>query len=276
MAEYANILVNAQMPLEDFVRELESLLAIRFQFASDSWEEWYEYRGPQIDLWVGMSDYDSHDGFNFEDYRYDIQVGGTHDDKRRQDFARSVFEKLKETKRYPLLLTDYDLQHDLDEYTPEGFPEPSALVLKARTLPSELILYVDLVSSSEMLSQDLKNSFQAQGLEVSHTKEVDFLLPTMSVFVGQVSNILTYDSIAKTNREISPVADVFHTISVKARVQLPGGLAVPGERRSWAYELMMRLFEHLKVLGRYRLLLRSEAEDRELVAFDPDAAKETP
>ena len=43
MAEYTNIFVNSQMPLEDFVRELESLLAIHFQFASGSWDEWYEY-----------------------------------------------------------------------------------------------------------------------------------------------------------------------------------------------------------------------------------------
>jgi len=107
-------------------------------------------------------------------------------------------------------------------------------------------------------------------------RKADMLLPTMIVFVGQVRNILTYDSIAKTDKEISPAADVFHMISVKARVQLPGGLAVPGECRYWVSELMMRLFEHLKVLGRYRLLLRSEAEDRELVAFDPDAAEQMP
>lgn len=273
MADYADILVNAQVPLEDFVRELESLLAICFQFASDSWDEWYEYRDPQIALRVWMSDYESHDGLNFEDYRYNIEVGGTRDEKRRQDFARSVFEKLKETKKYPLLLTDYDLQHDLDEYTPEGFSEPRVLVLKARTLPGDMRLYVDLVPSSEVLLEDLKAYFQALGLSVSRTEEVDFLLPTMSVFVGQVSDILTYDSIAKTNKEILPVADVFHTISVKARVHLPGGLIVPGERRYWVYELMMRLFEHLKVLGCYRLLLRSEAEDRNLATFDPGASR---
>src|SRR5689334_67279 len=99
MSDYADILVNAQIPFEDFVRELESLLTIRFQLASDSWDEWYEYRDPQIALWVWMSDYESHDDLNFEDYRYDIQVGGTRDEKRRQAFARSVFEKLKETKK---------------------------------------------------------------------------------------------------------------------------------------------------------------------------------
>jgi len=63
---------------------------------------------------------------------------------------------------------------------------------------------------------------------------------------------------------------------VLARVQLPWGLAVPGERRSWVSELMMRLFEHLKVLGHYRLLLRSEAEDCDLATFDPHATEETP
>ena len=35
----------------------------------------------------------------------------------------------------------------------------------------------------------------------------------------------------------------------------------------------MRLFEYLKVLGRYRLLLRSEAEDRNLATFDPGASR---
>ena len=35
----------------------------------------------------------------------------------------------------------------------------------------------------------------------------------------------------------------------------------------------MRLFEHLKVLGYYRLLLRSEAEDRDLAIFDPRAVQ---
>jgi hypothetical protein len=35
---------------------------------------------------------------------------------------------------------------------------------------------------------------------------------------------------------------------------------------------MMRLL----VLGRYRLVLRDDDEERDLVAFDPDAAEQTP
>ena len=41
IVQYTNIFVDSQMPLEHFVREMESLLTIRFQFASDSWGERY-------------------------------------------------------------------------------------------------------------------------------------------------------------------------------------------------------------------------------------------
>jgi len=58
------------------------------------------------------------------------------DKKWRDDFARHVFAKLKKTKSSSLMLVD-DLQSLMDEDTPEGFSQPSVLVLKARTLPSE-------------------------------------------------------------------------------------------------------------------------------------------
>jgi hypothetical protein len=276
MADYANIFVNAPLSLENFVRELESLLAIRCEFDSDAWEEWYVYHESPIWLSIGENDHESHRSIDFEDYRYDIMVG-IRDEKRRQDFARSVFEKLKETKRYPLLLTDYDLQHVLDEYTPENYPQSSTLVLKARTLPSELILYVDFFASRETLPEDLVAYFAAQGLSVSQGPiKGSLLLPTMVIFVSRVQKAVAYDSIAKTIHEISSAPAGFsYEISAKARVHLPGGLAVPGERRYWVYELMMRLFEHLKVLGRYRLVLRDDDEDRDLAVSDPRAAEET-
>jgi hypothetical protein len=160
-----------------------------------------------------------------------------------------------------------NLQSLRGEYTPEDFPQPSVLTLKARTLPSDMSLYVNSASSPEMLSQNLKHYFQAQGLKVSSTEEVDFLLPTMSVMV-------IGDTVAKSSEEVSSAPTSFsYDIRVKARMQLPGGLAVPGERRYWVYELMMRLFEHLKVLGRYRLVLRDEDENRDLATFDPRAAQ---
>ena len=276
MADYANIFVNAPLSLENFVKELESLLAIQCKFDSNAWEEWYVYHEHESPIWlsIGENDHDSDPDCDFEDYRYDIQVG-IRDEKRRQDFARSVFEKLKETKRYPLLLTDYDLQYNLDEYTPEDSLQPSVLILKARTLPSELFLYVDGASSREMLSEDLAAYFAVQGAKISQgPREADLRLPTMTIFVSQAKKVVHHNTIAKISQEISLAPAGFsYEISIQAHVQLPGGIAVPGERRYWVYELMMRLFEHLKVLGRYRLLLRSEAEDRDLVAFDPHAVE---
>jgi hypothetical protein len=285
MSDSTEILVLTDQSLKDLVKTLSDWFQFSFMLHREDkgtavrYESLYEYTR----IVVIEQDYLTNDReLHFEDYRYKIGVSTRgyeswqEDERRRREISRRIFEHLKATDHYRLLMVE-NVQSFVDEYTPES-SQPSVLMLKARTLPSDISLYVGSAPSPEILYQDLKDSFQAQGLEVSQgAREGHFLLPIMSVSVGRVRKMVTHDTIAKTSKEVSLAPAGFsYEIYAQARVQLPGGLAVPGERRSWVSELMTRLFEHLKVLGRYRLVLRDEAEDRELVAFDPDAAEQTP
>jgi hypothetical protein len=126
MANYMNVFVRAEVPLDEFVRELENLLGLQFErFDTDSGVI-YEARTPEgfyqvyDDHWL---DNDPDLGLNFEDYNYEISflVSSKFEpeerDRVREDVGRRIFERLKATGKYPLMYT-YDVYQKLDEYTP--------------------------------------------------------------------------------------------------------------------------------------------------------------
>jgi hypothetical protein len=125
MADYVYVFVRAEADLADFAKELEQLLGIDLRRESDDYGTWYEFINPRAAVTLGEHEFINDRDLKFEDYRYDIQVRALRiktDDpneplRRRDEFARSVFEKLKATRKYPLMLVD-NLQTKLEEFHP--------------------------------------------------------------------------------------------------------------------------------------------------------------
>lgn len=124
MAKSIEIFVDSRAPLEDFVNELESLLGIALQRAYDNGETWYEFKDQHIALTAGTHEYENSRKMNFEDYRYDIEVRAlniqTEEERKqwRDNFAYSVFKKLKETNNYCLMMVE-NLGVKLEEFDPK-------------------------------------------------------------------------------------------------------------------------------------------------------------
>jgi hypothetical protein len=124
MAKSIDIFVDSCAPLEDFVNELESLLGITFQRVYDNGETWHEFKDQHIVLTVGTHEYENSHNMNFQDYHYDIEVRAlniqTEEERKkwRDDFAHSVFKKLKETNNYRLMMIE-NLGVKLEEFDPK-------------------------------------------------------------------------------------------------------------------------------------------------------------
>jgi hypothetical protein len=126
MANYMNVFVRAEVPLDEFVRQLENLLGLQFERFDTESGVIYEARTPEgfyqvyDDHWL---DNDPDLGLNFEDYNYEIsflvssKFEPEEGDRVREDVGRRIFERLKATGKYPLMYT-YDVCRKLDEYTP--------------------------------------------------------------------------------------------------------------------------------------------------------------
>ena len=121
-----NVFVRAEVPLDEFVRQLENLLGLQFERFDTESGVIYEARTPEgfyqvyDDHWL---DNDPDLGLNFEDYNYEIsflvssKFEPEEGDRVREDVGRRIFERLKATGKYPLMYT-YDVCRKLDEYTP--------------------------------------------------------------------------------------------------------------------------------------------------------------
>lgn len=126
MANYMNVFVRAEVPLDEFVRQLENLLGLQFERFDTESGVIYEARTPEgfyqvyDDHWL---DNDPDLGLNFEDYNYEIsflvssKFEPEEGNRVREDVGRRIFERLKVTGKYPLMYT-YDVCRKLDEYTP--------------------------------------------------------------------------------------------------------------------------------------------------------------
>jgi hypothetical protein len=117
------LFILSKAPLEDIVKELETLLKLPAQRFSDEYEIWYVLHDDHTLYSVGDQEYVNDNDVHFEDYQYDIEVQATNikdaDERARhlEDAAYQLFNLLKQTKKYPLMLVD-NLQIKLDEFYP--------------------------------------------------------------------------------------------------------------------------------------------------------------
>ncbi|HBK96192.1 MAG TPA: hypothetical protein DD001_02110 [Microcoleaceae bacterium UBA10368] len=123
MSRTLDIFLDFPQGLEHLIKELELILALKFELISDVTDNWYEFHNSIITLTVGKHDFENDKDINFEEYPYNLSIRALNisneiDRKKwRDDFASYVFQKLKATERYRLMLVD-DLQVKLEEFAP--------------------------------------------------------------------------------------------------------------------------------------------------------------
>ena len=124
MSKTTDIFVDSEKSLDSLVKDVESLLNVGLQLVCEHQENWYEFRNSQVSMTLGEHEFDSDRDLNFEDYRYWISIRSLNfqteaeHQKQRDDFANLLFEKLKATRQYSLMLVE-DLQVKLEEFSLE-------------------------------------------------------------------------------------------------------------------------------------------------------------
>ena len=123
MSRTLDIFLEFPQEIEQLVKELEFILAIKFDLFSDGTDNWYEFRNSTISLTLGKHDFENDRNIKFEEYPYNLSIRALNisNELERQkwcdDLASYVFQKLKATERYRLMLVD-DLQVQLEEFAP--------------------------------------------------------------------------------------------------------------------------------------------------------------
>lgn len=123
MSKSLDIFVKPKTEMENFIKQIEFLLGIKLRLIYDENENWYEYQNSTINLTLGTHEFENDKNMNFEDYDYYISIRSLNiemEEKRekwRNDFAQNIFNKLKETQKYQIMLVD-DLQKKLEEFSP--------------------------------------------------------------------------------------------------------------------------------------------------------------
>ncbi|MEG4145161.1 hypothetical protein [Microcoleus sp. Pol12B5] len=123
MSRTLDIFVDFPQEIEHLIKELEFILALKLELVSDGIDNWYEFRNSTITLTIGKHDFENDKELNFEEYPYNLSIRALNisnelDRKKwRDEFASYVFQKLKTTERYRLMLVD-DLQVKLEEFAP--------------------------------------------------------------------------------------------------------------------------------------------------------------
>jgi len=123
MSRTLDIFLDFPQEIEQLVKQLEFILAIKFDLFSDGTDNWYEFRNSTISLTLGKHDFENDRDIKFEEYPYNLSIRALNisNELERQkwcdDFGGYVFQKLKATERYRLMLVD-DLQVQLEEFAP--------------------------------------------------------------------------------------------------------------------------------------------------------------
>jgi hypothetical protein len=123
MSRTLDIFVDFPHKIEYLIKELELILALKFELVSDGIDNWYEFSNSTITLTIGKHDFENDRDIKFEEYPYNLSIRAlnisTEFDRQNwcNDFASYVFQKLKATERYRLMLVD-DLQVKLEEFAP--------------------------------------------------------------------------------------------------------------------------------------------------------------
>lgn len=123
MSHTLDIFLDFPQGLEHLIKELELILDLKFELVSDGTDNWHEFRNSTITLTVGNHDFENDRDIKFEEYPYNLSIRALNisneldRQKWRDDFASYVFQKLKATENYRLMLVD-DLQVKLEEFAP--------------------------------------------------------------------------------------------------------------------------------------------------------------
>lgn len=123
MSHTLDIFVDFPQDIEHLIKELELILALKFELVSDGTDNWHEFRNSTITLTIGKHDLENDRDIKFEEYPYNLSIRALNisnelDRKKwRDDFASYVLNKLKATESYRLMLVD-DLQVKLEEFAP--------------------------------------------------------------------------------------------------------------------------------------------------------------
>lgn len=123
MSHTLDIFLDFPQGIEHLIKELELILALKFELVSDGTDNWYEFRNSTITLTVGKHDFENDRDIKFEEYPYNLSIRSLNisneldRQKWRDDFGSYVFQKLKATENYRLMLVD-DLQVKLEEFAP--------------------------------------------------------------------------------------------------------------------------------------------------------------
>ena len=116
-----SVFVSSNDSIDEFAGQLEDLLSIKFKLQDIEQlrlnPEYYSYvfRDPIFKSWFGVvspliEPYEDDNDKHFSNYNYWIEVGafGTNNANEREkitwDFSRLIFDKLKSTNRYPLMM----------------------------------------------------------------------------------------------------------------------------------------------------------------------------
>jgi len=124
MARSVHLFIDANISLEALAREISTLLRIDLERRTDAYETWYEYADATTMLTLGTHDFENDQDLNFAAYRHDIELRALNlgepeeREQRLADLVKFVYQKLKATQKYPLLLVD-DLQVKLAEFSPQ-------------------------------------------------------------------------------------------------------------------------------------------------------------
>ncbi len=126
MSEGKQIFIKSNSSLEELAQELEKVIGVEFEFILDDMDDKnydrYQWSGEGIyALLKSAFGFENDVSLNFEDYQYYIGIRGP----AKEEYARMVFEKLKSTEQYSLMLV-HDVQIKLDEYEPHPNHEVSS------------------------------------------------------------------------------------------------------------------------------------------------------
>jgi hypothetical protein len=249
MANYFNILVEGDTSLEGLAAEVEQLLEVtgkHYRAEDDPYYVLYEARTEVI---VRENTSFNEGGLNLEDYHFEIDVRGWGSgfqavgdkDRWEDERAHFLFEQLKATGRYRLLLTR-ELERKEDEFTPQDYRQKSSEhARQAQTLPQAVSIYVATNRSLEDLAKEL------EGVLGVHAERHERPVLWYSLRDSQA----IYQLMGNVYQDL--FSGYAYGIDVKGRVY-----TVPGERRYWQYETARTLFNRLKETGQYGLLLSGD------------------
>jgi len=125
MSWSVDLFIDAHESLPQLVRDVEAACNVKFTRLCADTGERYEYRDPLgvVCLW-DEHELENDRGLNFEDYRYEMNVrpyrttDWARDQRAAYELTARLFERLKTTGRYRLLLVE-ELQKRLQEFDPQ-------------------------------------------------------------------------------------------------------------------------------------------------------------